>query len=150
MECWQELVSPNNTAFVPEVVAVKASNLFCLVDNCVSGHKLYHMLLLYVLLITQIYYYIHLLQVNEVQLKCWLEFQPTPKLMVQHHQLSTFSSQSFPVAGPTISDTFGVSLSISEILLWGNIAIGIGDCYLRVIGIDYWRYFTSIVNIMAI
>jgi len=41
----------------------------------------------------------------------------------------------------TIGDTFGVSLS--DILLWGNIAIGIRDCFLHGIGIDYRRYFTK-------
>jgi len=31
----------------------------------------------------------------------------------------------------TIGDTLGVLLSVFEILLWGNIALGIGDCFLR-------------------
>jgi len=49
----------------------------------------------------------------------------------------------------TICDTFGVSLSASEILLWGNIDIGIGYCSLRGTGIDYRRYvLASIVNTM--
>jgi len=40
----------------------------------------------------------------------------------------------------TISDTFGILLSVSEILLWKNITIGINDYFSRVVGIDYRQY----------
>jgi len=40
----------------------------------------------------------------------------------------------------TIDDPFGVSLLVSEILLWGN--IGVGDCFVRGIGINYRQSLT--------
>jgi len=45
------------------------------------------------------------------------------------------------------SDTFGDTFvaSVLEILLQGNIAIGIGDYFLRGIGIDYWQCFYRVL-----
>jgi len=34
-----------------------------------------------------------------------------------------------------IKDTFGVLLSVSEVLLWRNIAIGIGDCFFYIVSV---------------
>jgi len=41
------------------------------------------------------------------------------------------------IASNTVGYTFRVLLSVRAVLLWGNIAIGISDCFLWGIGIDY-------------
>jgi len=43
----------------------------------------------------------------------------------------------------TIGDTFRVSLSVFEILLWRNIDNGISDYF--VCGIVYWRHFYRVL-----